>query len=587
MCPSDPSATSRTESIRTSGDSIFPDSIADVTVVNSIHSHDPRVPLGPLYLCSFLEAHGYDVDFRDYQICDDVDVGKPEHFAAWLSGAAPIVAISTLSSSLPLVLASLSRTQLRDQIETVVLGGPGVSSLGTHILRLFPSVDIVVRGEGELTLLELVKQLRNGGSLDQVSGITYRDGRDIKQNSPRERLHDLDVLPFPAYHHVDLQEYTKRTEFDRIPLAVLSARGCPYMCTFCDIPGIWSGGIRYRSVANVLQELDLLRTDHGIPRFHVADDTFVMDRERVFEFCSALEDRDFDMPWSCLGRVDRMDEEVLQRLAAAKCDTIFYGIESGSDEILQRIGKGFTAGEAMDVVQLSKNYMKVHVSFIWGFPFEILDDLYDTTITLLAMFRMGAEPHLNVLVPLPSAEINKTYRKHRSSQKAWEIGWDWAMMENYEYSNELHDLIGRHPDIFAPFYRLDSPDFDRKLSLLESWGLGLGNARPPHHKGGERAHDASLELEGDTRLPAISDDVLLRNIGKRWYIFDLTDCLLFEPGPRYAELFRACQRRDRLEQTVATLSLSAGCSAKEAQRFVVKVLRKFAERGFLTRSPAL
>ena len=556
--------------------------MADVTVVNSIHSHDPRVPLGPLYLTSYLEAHGYAVDFRDYQVCEDDDVGKPEQFASWLSDCAPIVAFSTLSSSVPLVLSSLALPQLRDRVETVVLGGPGVSGSALQILESFPEVDIIASGEGEQTLLEVVRHRRNGGPLDAVTGITYRHGGNIKRNPPRARIDNLDEMPHPAYRHVDLRDYTDRTAFDRIPLAVLSARGCPYGCTFCDIPGVWTGGIRYRSVANVIRELESLKSEHDIPRFHITDDTFVLVKARVLEFCRMLKERELDIPWSCLGRVDRMDEEVLHTLADANCDTIFYGIESGSDVVLDRIGKGFTAAEAMAVVRKTLEFMKAHVSFIWGFPFERLDDFHDTIITLLAMHGMGADPHLNLLVPLPSAEISRTYRDRRTSLQAREIGWDWAMMENYEYGHELRAMIGRYPGIFAPFYCFASPEFDRKAKLLESWGLGLGGPRTPIRKPSNQSRKAQAALLADSRLPRVSSEAILRTVGGKDYVLDSIDCLLYEPGPIYAELFRACSRGDTLRHTVENLSAMTGCSSERAQEFVSRVLHKFADRGFLT-----
>lgn len=579
--------------------------MADITVVNAVHSHDPRVPLGPLYLCSSLEAQGYEVDFRDYQVCDDEGLGTPDQFQQWLTGAAPVVAFSTLSSSLPLILASLSRKEMREKLDTVILGGPGVSSLGREILGSFPGVDIIASGEGERTLVECLQRLGNGGSMETVAGITYRDHGRIRVNPNRQRIENLDALPFPAYRHINLDDYTARTDFERIPLAILSARGCPYTCTFCDIPGIWRGGIRYRSVPNVIQELEELKEAHQLPRFHITDDTFVLGRERLEEFCKTLKGRRLDMPWSCLGRVDRMDEDLLRTLADANCDTIFYGIESGNDAILERIRKGFTVSQALEVVKASLAFMKTHVSFIWGFPFESLDELYDTIITLLVMHSMGAEPHLNLLVPLPSSEIHRTFGGRRQSLKAWEIGWDWAMMENYEYRPELHHLIDSFPGIFAPFFCLESPDFDRKVQLLASWGLTGGNPRasggdgasqiegtgpstshenPPvsHEVPPPRTHGLTGGLVDGPTLPGVSHAVL-RRIGHEHYLLNTRDCNLYRAGPRTVELFRACQRGDELEDAMTTLRGATGSSPEAAREFIRKMLQKFAERGFLTR----
>lgn len=558
--------------------------MADITVVNAVHSHDPRVPLGPLYLCSALESEGYEVDFRDYQTCEDDRLGTPDQFGEWLSGAAPTLAFSTLSSSLPLILASLSRGRLREKVETVILGGPGVSSLGREILRSFPGVDIIASGEGERTLVECLRQLEKDGSLSEVAGITYRDRGRIRTNPPRQRITDLDAVPFPAYQLIDLDDYTRRTGFDRIPLAVLSARGCPYHCTFCDIPGIWSDGIRYRSVTSVMLELEQLVNEHDIPRFHITDDTFVLSRERVEEFCRALKERHLDIPWSCLGRVDRMNEEVLDMLAEANCDTIFYGIESGSDTILEKIRKGFSVSQALEVVKASAERMKTHVSFIWGFPFEEFGDLYDTIITLLVMHSMGAEPHLNLLVPLPSSEINHAFRNRKQTLQAWEIGWDWAMMENYSYSHELLDLINRFPEIFAPFYCLESADFDRKVKLLESWGLTGKPPDPPERNQGLEVQELSNWSFDGPHLPGLSNAVL-RRIGDRHYLLNTQSCNLYEAGPKSVELFRALERGDGLEDIVAFLCARTGCSEEGALDFVRTMLHKFAERGFLTQSP--
>jgi hypothetical protein len=555
--------------------------VADVAIVNSTRSHHPRVPLGSLYLCAHLEANDVEVEFRDYQVCEGPGIGAPDQFASWLQGVGPILGISTLSSSLPLVLTALRNTRLRQDVECVILGGPGVGGLGPRILELFPEVDIVVDGEGESTLLDIVTCLQHGRSLAAVPGAVYRDGQTVRINGPRDRIVALDELAFPAYHHVNLADYTSRTEWDSIPLAVLSSRGCPYECSFCAIPGLWIGGIRYRSVANVVDEIELLKDQHGIERIHLTDDTFVMDRERVLDFCRLLDDRHLGLQWSCLGRVDRMDEEVVRTMALAGCDTIFYGIESGSDEILGRIHKRFTVAEAFDVVKLSLEYMKTHVSFIWGFPFETLHDLYDTIITLLLMHRMGAELHFNLLVPLPSAELHRKYATAEQCLRAADIGWDWALMDDYRYGPELLEFIRDHRDLCAPFYCFASPDFDEKVRLLESWGLGLGQVGDQSATVAFPKAAARDRPIAGRRLPDIASRVTLRNVGGREVIFDVADCLLYEPGHLYAEVFQACQRQDDMESVVARLSSQTGEGHAEVARFVQSVLDRFHDRGFL------
>jgi anaerobic magnesium-protoporphyrin IX monomethyl ester cyclase len=445
----------------------------DVTLVN-VSTPLPRdeddarevyLPLGSLYLVSALERAGVSVDFRDYQL---FVVGRPtpldvELFQSFLADHASIVAVSCMVSMLPFVVLGTGRFKERNPDCTLILGGPGPSGVADEIISSFPWVDIVGIGEGEETIVELVRALRTGGDLNSVRGIAYRDGRIARRTPPRPRIKNPDAVAFPAYDRLDLSRYTC--------VPIVTGRGCPFRCAFCDVGPLWGNRTCFRSVENVVEELTLLRDAHALETVHIADDTFNLKRSRVEALCGEL--KRLGMGWTCLSRVDMLDEALLERMADAGCRSLFLGIESGSDAVLTRINKRFSIEEATRTAELAARYVKqVVTSFIWGFPFETMWDFKQTVFSVISMSYLNARAGLKLLSPMPLSPLGVEYRDRlafsaqrrgepscpasyrRSSKPTRTFSWDSTTSSTRGCSRRRHILRKcRRSSVYAPSRR--------------------------------------------------------------------------------------------------------------------------------------
>jgi anaerobic magnesium-protoporphyrin IX monomethyl ester cyclase len=440
--------------------------MSDITIANVTRSYveretpDTFVPLGPLYIVSVLEKRGYRVDFRDYltrSASGVSDPTSPESIRAFLADSADILGISCVGSLLPAILLALERLKQAAPQKRVILGGIGASGVAEELLRAFPSVDIIVKGEGEATIVELADVLLKGGDLDMVEGISFRRGDEVKTNPPRPRIKSLNGLPFPAYHRLDFDDYSV------IPLT--TSRGCPFACTFCDVAPFWGQQNRKRSLANVMKEIELLVEGCGQRRIELVDDTFTVDRRRVLRFCQLLKERGWGLSWSCFARIDTMDEEMMAAMADSGCELTFYGLESGSDRLLTKIRKTFTRQQAEQVVAQSVNYFQVMASLIWGFPFETMADFYETVDLFRTVSRKTATTYLFSLNPFPLSEL---YIWHGDTI---EFNREWGRRLGGLDKGEIVELVKQHPRVFPGFYHYGQTDFEEKYRILKDAGL--------------------------------------------------------------------------------------------------------------------
>ncbi len=443
-------------------------------VVSEESKKQTYTPLGCLYLISYLEQHGIRVDFRDYQIfCQDVeDELVPTNLVKLLEGSSPVIGISCMVSMLPFVLIGAREYKAERPDCKIILGGPGPSGVADAIISNLPWIDIVVKGEGEETLLDVVEAIRGNSSIEGIPGITYRDSDGVHSNPPRRRIHDLDRLRFPAYDRVDLSKYDK--------ISIITGRGCPHRCSFCDVAPLWHNKTQLRSVESVYQELDELRYKFKVKEVHIADDTFCLNRKRTLEFCRLT--RPLGLKWSCLSRIDTIDEELLGEMADAGCDAIFFGIESGSEKVLSRIKKTFRIQEALEKVEVSTRYFsKVVTSFIWGFPFESVDDFRLTLISMISAWQSGARVGLKLLSPMPLSELGIEYKDRLEFSESLcsvfaSLGYGGGRTKGDGNSmpDNFKSMILAYPDIFQGLYHIKSETLSEKMRLLEQFCTKFG-----------------------------------------------------------------------------------------------------------------
>jgi len=323
-------------------------------------------PLGLAYLAAVLERDGHQVGVFDFSLDPatllEDNVQSVYAFGPQLVG---ITAMTTVYHSV-LDTATLLKAQLG---RPIVMGGPHATLYPERILKEAPVIDYVIRGEGERTILELVRALEGrNGDLSKIRGLSYRFRGEAVSNPDRELIQDLDALPFPARHLFDLERYGLCTPEGQPMITILSSRGCPYNCAYC-FKGIVGRTYRQRSPGNIIAELRQVIDQYGIRHFYFIDDLFTLNVRRLDALSEEFVAQELNIHWQCLGRVDRVNAEILRKMYAAGCRRIHYGIESGNQENLRRIGKGFELEQVRQAVRWTREAgIQTKGYFMLGLP---------------------------------------------------------------------------------------------------------------------------------------------------------------------------------------------------------------------------
>jgi radical SAM superfamily enzyme YgiQ (UPF0313 family) len=342
-----------------------------ITLVNppyppSVHSHPPFIPLGLAYLSAVALQAGHEVTVIDCQAERLSAESFRSRIAKTPSDIVGVTATTLLYKS-AMKLVTIIREVQPGAI--TVLGGSHGSFWDQNALQEYPSLDIVVRLEGENTLLELAEKLQTKTALSGVLGITYRnaDGK-IVRNPDRPYIENLDSLPFPAHHLLPLENLKHN---GKIIFPLVSSRGCVYWCDFCSTVRMFGRGYRMRSAKNVVDEMQLVHEKYGVDQVTFYDDAFSVDRNRVVEICRELQARKLKLKWDCGTRVDMVDRELLTIMRNAGCFAVWLGVESGSELILGAMNK------KIKIDQTKKSYKTAHqvglmtiANVVLGFPGE-------------------------------------------------------------------------------------------------------------------------------------------------------------------------------------------------------------------------
>ncbi|MBI3986552.1 MAG: B12-binding domain-containing radical SAM protein [Lentisphaerae bacterium] len=458
---------------------------SDITLVNLnmlfVRHGDGRtdrekhLPLGPLYLTTALENSGFDVDFRDYQTHAAQDPFLPETIAGFLDDSAPILGVSCMANLLPFTLLALEEFKRKNPDKIVVLGGVGSKAVEREILEACPWIDVIARGEGEISGPILMKALGNGKDLSAVPGVSFKSGGRYVETPRAPRLKSLDDIPPPAFAHVAVAAYEG--------YGMITSRGCPYPCTFCSVAPVWDRETYSRSAAGVVEEMRRLHEAYGIELFLFQDEFFVSGKARVMEFCAKLRKSGMTIKWKAFGRVDLTDEEMMREMAATGCCEIRFGIESGSDTVLARTRKGFVAEQAVDVVSKAVGiFDRTDCFYIWGFPFETPADFHQSVFQMIAFRAMGARILPSLLCFLPQTDIYAEVNKNGGLEFCPYLFPEY-MITGHEVLRGLRcdipaehgrifEFIRGHPGIFPGFFHYKLEDnVLPKLAVLQEFGF--------------------------------------------------------------------------------------------------------------------
>lgn len=343
----------------------------NVTLVNppyppNVHSHPPFIPLGIAYLGAVAEKHGHKVNVIDCQAEKLTTADFKSRIGKIPSDVVGITATTLLYKS-AMKLINIAKQEHPKAI--TMLGGSHGTFWDTNALNEYPSLDIVVRKEGEYTFVELLEALEKNSSLSKVLGITYRDKKNKIQKTPdRPFIKDLDSLPFPAHHLLPLNALKR---MGKILFPLVTSRGCVFWCDFCSTVRMFGRGYRMRSAQNVVDEMEMIHKTYGINQMTFYDDAFSVDRKRVLNICTELHKRKLDLTWDCGTRVDMVDKELLQTMKNAGCIAVWLGVESGSELMLGQMKKGIKLNQTRKAYKTAQQVGLITIAnVVIGFPGE-------------------------------------------------------------------------------------------------------------------------------------------------------------------------------------------------------------------------
>lgn len=327
-------------------------------------------PLGISYMAAVLEENNFDVSIIDASALDMTwDDLKKE-----IEKVSPdVVAVTALTPTINQAMktAEIAKKTCPDAI--IIMGGYHPTFNYQEVLEK-DFVDVVIRGEGEYTMLELVQTLKKGGDLSEVKGIAF----DNTVTSLRPLITDLDSLPYPARHLLPMDHY-KLFNMNSNMATIASSRGCPMQCPFCASAALHGPKLRLRSPENVVDEMEYLINEHNIKTIAFMDDTFTLQRSQVKEICAEILKRELDVFWGCTARVDTLSEDVIKEMKKAGCIAMFMGVESADQQVLDEVGKKTNINKIRRAFEISrKEKMRTIASVVLGMPGDTKESISRT-----------------------------------------------------------------------------------------------------------------------------------------------------------------------------------------------------------------
>ncbi|HLC22732.1 MAG TPA: radical SAM protein [Candidatus Nanoarchaeia archaeon] len=406
-------------------------------VGENIGGHLP--PLGLCYIAAYLEKHGHEVEIMDcpahHYTIEDV-LKRIRKFQPDIVGLAAV----TILVDRAVEITKAIKNQFSEV--TVIIGGPHPTEMPEETLSV-TGCDIVIKGEAEYAFLDIVNETEKNKQQKIVQG---------------RMVENLDDIPMPARHLVDMSKYSALPNSYKVSenvIQVMTTRGCPYTCTFCADA---NGRFRRRSVEKVIAEIKHLQEVYGTKEIAFWDDVFTLNKKWVLEFCKAVEQEKITLAWSCYSRVDAIDEDIVTAMAKAGCWNMFFGLESGNQELLDNIKKRITLDMTRKAVAIVKKAgIEVRGSFILGLPGET-PEMGKKTID----FAIEVDPdyaQFSIATPFPGTELYETVDKWGTmnhNYKDFHIFVPVFVPKGYKDAQELHNMqrLAFKKFYFRPKYML-------------------------------------------------------------------------------------------------------------------------------------
>ena len=404
-------------------------------------------PFGLACIASYIREHSFSVSIIDAlaenmgtkQVLDYIGKHQPK-----------VIGITAMTPQFQRTVQTAKDISIKFPEILTVIGGHHASIMPDKTLKENNGLDILVYGEGEETFLEVMNKYRENGcdkeeflkdteSLRAIDGIAFRDeDNNIKINKPRKQIADLDSLPSPAWDLLPVERYLPLPNqyLNKPVIHMVSIRGCPFDCGFCSNNSVFGRKIRARSPERVVEDIKNVKSKYNIKEISFWDDTMTVNRKWLKRFCNCIIENKVNVTWTCYSRVDTVDFEILKLMKKAGCWNIFYGYESGNQQLLDNINKGITLEQIRNVNKWTKDAgIEVRASFMIALPGET-PELAKRTID----FAIELEPEyaqFSITTPYPGTKLFETakqsgrLREDFSKYNMWEV-----VYVPYGYKNE-------------------------------------------------------------------------------------------------------------------------------------------------------
>ncbi|MEX2756651.1 MAG: radical SAM protein [Candidatus Sigynarchaeota archaeon] len=441
---------------------IHPSSFFKVRVLNEITM--PDMPLGLAYIAAVLEQAGHHVRIVDLNVIKTKDELKN----ALTDVRYEVIGFTSTTSNILTCYRTIRVVKQMLPWATTVLGGWHASGAPVQTLRECSALDIVVKGEGEETMKELVDAIENHGDLASIQGIVFRNARgEIIENVDRPLIENLDDLPFPARHLLPMEEYRKRGfstsgvyfKRDRYISGIVTSRGCTGRCIFCADHTIYKHHCRLRSPENVIEEIKQVMKQFKVTIFFFQDAHFTQSPTRAKKICELIIKEKLDIIWACSARVDTVNEELLHLMKRAGCARVGYGIESGSPKMLKIMNKHVKFKQMRDAIKWTREAgMMSFVYLVYGVPGETMED-----IMLTKQLLMELKPDFvnqSIAIPYPGTRLREiALERNMIKNDNWKFySFPYGAVIEYPGYDEMFKLQGK---ILKEFYT--SPFFAKNL----------------------------------------------------------------------------------------------------------------------------
>ncbi|MDQ7784746.1 MAG: radical SAM protein [Desulfomonilaceae bacterium] len=419
-----------------------------VLVPNPNGIRTKHVPLGLLSVGTALKRNGIEVEIVDLNSLPR-DTSPEDLCSNILSRNPQCVGFSAMASQFPRVLRIAGLVKNAGPDIKIILGGPEATMKAEAVLPAFPEVDLIVRGECEHTVVDVVKNLGNGPVLGSIPGITYRNGSRIVHNPDTPLITDLDALESRDYGLLPSIESFGQTR--AYPLPVEVGRGCPYGCVFCSLTSLLRRKFRVRSPEHIIAETKELQSRYNAKYFNFLHDNMTVSRQWILDLCDVIERENMDIRWDGPSRADSLDADLIKRLAETGCSGLYFGIETGSQRMQKVIRKNLKFDGLIDNIRrLTSSGIPFAASFIAGFPEETAEDLSDTIRLMMQLrFISGvkmSDIQFGLLCPLMGSPLLETHGSHLR------YDGEFAEMASTDLSEEEERMIMSLPGLFPEFY---------------------------------------------------------------------------------------------------------------------------------------